>query len=56
MKKFAVPLSLLGALPAFAHDSHGLFGSHWHATDVVGFVAAGGAVALVLWFSGRNGK
>ena len=22
-----------------AHDGHGLFGSHWHSTDVLGFVA-----------------
>jgi hypothetical protein len=41
-------------IPAFAHDGHGMLGSHWHATDVMGFVAAGGAVALLLWLSGRG--
>lgn len=29
----------LAALPAQAHDGHGLSGPHWHATDVLGFVA-----------------
>ncbi|MEO0004295.1 MAG: hypothetical protein RLZZ22_1987 [Pseudomonadota bacterium] len=33
-----------------AHDGHGLLGSHWHATDVLGFVAVL-VIALVvsLW-------
>ena len=54
MKRITALFPLLTALPAFAHDGHGMFGSHWHATDVLGFVAAGGAVALMLWFSGRG--
>ena len=40
---------------AFAHDNHGLHGSHWHATDVWGFVALGGAIAVAIWLS-RGGK
>ena len=28
-------IAALTALPAFAHDGHGLFGSHWHATDAL---------------------
>ncbi|HEX5698236.1 MAG TPA: hypothetical protein VFX90_06270 [Rhodoferax sp.] len=40
---------------ALAHDNHGLLGSHWHATDVWGFVALGGAIAVALWLS-RGGK
>ena len=54
MKHLTALCTGLLALPAFAHEGHGLFGSHWHATDVLGFVAAGGAVALMLWFSGRG--
>ena len=44
-------VATLTALPAFAHDGHGLWGSHWHATDVLGFVALAGGVALAVWFS-----
>ncbi|MCM2340315.1 hypothetical protein [Rhodoferax sp.] len=40
---------------ALAHDNHGLQGSHWHATDVWGFVALGGAIAVAIWLS-RGGK
>lgn len=40
---------------AFAHDGHGLGGSHWHATDVLGFAALGGMVALAVWLS-RDGE
>ena len=35
----------------FAHDGHGLLGSHWHSTDVLGFVALGCIVGLALWLS-----
>ncbi|WP_168708637.1 hypothetical protein [Hydrogenophaga sp. PAMC20947] len=54
MKSLAAISASLLALPALAHDGHGLLGSHWHPTDVLGFVAAGGAVALLVWFSGRG--
>ena len=45
------------ALPAWAmaHDGHGLAGTHWHATDVWGFAAAAGVIALAVWLS-RGGK
>jgi hypothetical protein len=46
---------LMSAGAASAHDGHGLGGSHWHSTDVAGFVALAVAVALALWFS-RGGK
>ena len=47
---------LLGASSlAFAHDDHGLQGSHWHATDVLGFVALGAAIAVAFWLS-RGGR
>ncbi|MDD2845826.1 MAG: hypothetical protein PHT57_12815 [Rhodoferax sp.] len=61
MKKLALlqPLAALALLSAsslaFAHDNHGQHGSHWHATDVWGFVAFGGAIAVAIWLS-RNGK
>jgi hypothetical protein len=34
---------------AFAHEDHGLEGSHWHATDAVGFVVLAALVALAIW-------
>ncbi len=44
-------------LPAavFAHDGHGLAGSHWHATDAWGFAVVAGLIALAVWLS-RGGK
>ncbi|MBU4183330.1 MAG: hypothetical protein U1C47_16935 [Hydrogenophaga sp.] len=44
-------IAALTALPAFAHDGHGLFGSHWHPTDALGFVAVAGLIALAVWLS-----
>ena len=43
------------ALPAFAHDGHGLAGAHWHATDAFGWVVLAGLVAVAIWLS-RGGK
>ena len=41
--------------PALAHEGHGLPGAaHWHATDVLGFVAVAALVAGVIWFKGRK--
>ena len=50
-------LSTLSTLAgsALAHEGHGLPGmAHWHATDVLGFVAIGAVLAAVIWFSGRK--
>ncbi len=44
-----------GASSVFAHDGHGLAGSHWHSTDVLGFVAVACLAALAVWLS-RRGK
>jgi hypothetical protein len=45
-----------GATAVFAHDGHGLGGgSHWHATDVWGFVVVGALSALAVWIA-RKGK
>jgi hypothetical protein len=43
------------AAPAFAHEGHGLAGTHWHATDTLGFVVAGVAIAVALYL-GKGGK
>jgi hypothetical protein len=53
MKK--IPLILAG-LPwaAMAHDGHGLGSTHWHATDVLGFVAVALFAAAAAWWSGRK--
>jgi hypothetical protein len=47
---FLASLALLGSSSALAHDGHGLFGGHWHATDLLGFLAAAVGVAAVAWF------
>ncbi len=52
MKNLALTLSfaLLNLdTAAWAHDGHGLGGSHWHSTDVLGFVIATGLVALAVY-------
>jgi hypothetical protein len=43
------------ASTAFAHDGHGLGGSHWHASDAWGFAALAVMAALAVWL-GRGGK
>lgn len=48
----AAALSSLCTLPVHAHEGHGLPGiTHWHGTDVLGFVAVV-AVAAFIWFRG----
>ena len=39
---------------AFAHDGHGLAGTHLHATDVWGFVVVGGLAAAAVWMARRD--
>ncbi len=51
MKRFLFLALMASALPALAHEGHGLFGSHWHASDALGFVAAAAAVAVAIWLS-----
>ncbi len=43
------------ATSVFAHENHGFEGSHWHATDVWGFVALAVMLAVAIWL-GRGGK
>ena len=49
-------LLVLAGLPwaVFAHDGHGLGDTHWHATDVLGFVAVALLAAAAVWWSGRK--
>ena len=57
MSRLAACLLLLPFLPsfAFAHEGHGIEGaSHYHATDVWGFVSMAVAAAVVWWFTGRG--
>ena len=55
MKALALTLltTLLGAT-AHAHEGHGLAGTHWHATDAFGFIAALAAVGALVWWRGRK--
>jgi len=51
LRSAAVALTLLAAHGlALAHDGHGMQGSHWHATDLLGLVF-GLAVAALVWRS-----
>lgn len=43
--------ALLAATPALAHEGHGLFGAHWHASDAWGFVLLAALVGLAIWSS-----
>ena len=46
---------LLAVQTAHAHEGHGLPGiSHWHSTDVLGFVVVAALSAGVIWFKGRK--
>ncbi len=42
-------------VPVLAHEGHDMPGvSHWHSTDVVGFVAVAGLIAYAIWMKGRK--
>ena len=46
---------LMAVQTAHAHEGHGLPGlSHWHSTDVLGFVVVAALIAGVVWFKGRK--
>ncbi len=48
-------LPLLAATLAQAHPGHGLPGpSHWHATDVLGYVILAAAAGAVAWWLRRK--
>lgn len=52
--KLACTSFLLTPFATLAHDGHGHTGSHWHATDVWGFVAVAAALAVALFLGGRK--
>ncbi|MES2943225.1 MAG: hypothetical protein V4772_10190 [Pseudomonadota bacterium] len=54
LKTAAATLAATSATSIFAHDGHGLTGTHWHATDAWGF-AVMGVAALAIWLT-RGGK
>ncbi len=51
LSKSVTAATAFATLPAFAHEGHGLFGSHWHATDALGFVAVAALVGVAIWMS-----
>ncbi len=54
MQRLIFVFALLPVL-AQAHEGHGMEGvSHYHATDVWGFVSVAVAAAAAWWFSGRD--
>lgn len=58
MTRTLIAFATLGAAvaaPAFAHEGHGLFGTHWHASDAWGFVIVA-ALAAAAWWASRGGK
>jgi hypothetical protein len=55
MKKLLWATLLLTQGWAQAHEGHGMVGaSHWHGTDVAGFVLAVLVVAALIWFGGKG--
>jgi hypothetical protein len=51
-KQFSAASTLLAAsVGAWAHDGHGMAGSHWHATDIAGFALVAVLAGLAIFFS-----
>ncbi len=46
LRKLATLTALATSATAWAHEGHGMEGSHWHATDAWGLLAVAAAVAL----------
>jgi len=40
-----------GAARVFAHDGHGLAGTHWHASDTLGFLLVAVLALAAAWLS-----
>jgi predicted alpha/beta hydrolase len=55
LKLVAIQAIITSSTAIFAHDGHSLSGSHWHASDVFGFVILAAAIGVAFWF-GRGGK
>jgi len=56
MQRFVISLLCCLAWSANAHEGHGMEGaSHYHASDVWGFVVAL-CIGLAIWWSNGRGK
>lgn len=53
MRMPALLLTALAASPALAHEGHGLFGAHWHASDAWGFAVLC-VLAAAAWWATRG--
>ncbi|WP_225784129.1 hypothetical protein [Xenophilus sp. Marseille-Q4582] len=53
LRRSLATLAATVAVPALAHEGHGLSGPHWHATDAAIFIALAVAVGIALW-AGRK--
>jgi hypothetical protein len=52
LSRFLAAASALASSIAAAHPGHGASAaSHWHSTDVLGFVLAGLAATAIVWFT-----
>ncbi len=56
MFRFATKLIVASAVltratDVFAHNGHGLSGSHWHASDTLGFVVVVALAVAAVWLS-----
>ena len=50
-KFIAACAAMTGATAVFAHEGHGLGGSHLHASDTLGFGVVLALAAVALWLS-----
>lgn len=55
IKLIAIQALIMPATSTFAHELRGFTDSHWHVSDVFGFVLLAAAIGLTLWY-GRGGK
>ena len=46
LRNGAALTALAASATAWAHEGHGMEGSHWHATDIWGLLAIAAAAAL----------
>lgn len=50
LRNLAAGLSLGAAIPALAHEGHGMLNQgHWHASDVWGFALVVVVAATLVW-------
>ncbi len=49
LRRLPLATGLLLPALALAHEGHGLGGTHWHASDVLGFVVGAVVAGLILW-------